>query len=200
MPGKNLADLGGVPLFVHAVRAAQGVAGIARVVVDSDSDTILATASQYGAHTLKRPAKLATNATTGDDLAYWQATAIPDADWLVQVVPTSPFIRPETITRALSREVVQGFDTITGLRSGTFYFWERGTPAYVGLPNSQDLPAVYWETTGLYLFRRAFALEYRRRVSRSNGGSILLSAIEALDINTEDDLEFARIVWRGLHS
>lgn len=201
LPGKSLADLGGVPLFTHAVLNAQQAKCVDRVVVDSDSDEILRIAAELGADTLKRPASMATNETTGDDLAYWQARNAGGADIVVQVVPTSPFIRPESIDAAIMR-LDAAWVSVTGVRVESLYRWCGGRPVYRDdagrLPNSNELAPTCWETTGLYVMDVEFVLSKRRRVSQ-DCRPFPLSRIEAIDINTQEDLDFARIVWRGMN-
>jgi len=203
LPGKNMADLGGMPLFAHAVKAAQAAVLVDRVVVDSDSDEILQIALELGSATLNRPADLATNKTTGDDLAYWQASNAGGASTIVQVVPTSPFISGATIDNAIRRLRPHGV-SVVGVRMEHLYLWTNGWPAYRSpsgeLPNSKDLPVSTWETTGLYAVATAYALRTHRRIDPDDCLFLALSQIEAIDINTAEDLEFARIVWAGMQA
>jgi CMP-N-acetylneuraminic acid synthetase len=203
LPGKNLLPLGGVPLFVHAVRAALAAEIVGEVWVDSDSEDVLQYGKEAGAQCLVRPASMGTNNTTGDDLAYWQASHAPHADAIVQVVPTSPFIQPGTIERAVDMLELTGVDSVVGVRSEQLYLWRHGVPAYPGngrLPNSNELHPTTWETTGLYVVKTEYALTSRRRVNPKNCGLVELSQLEAIDINTQDDYEFAEIVRAGLEA
>lgn len=201
LPGKNMADLGGQPLFTHAVRAAMQAREINRVIVDSDSDAILRIAKEIGAEQLKRPDYLATNATTGDDLARWQAGYVSDASIIVQVVPTCPFTRPETIDKAA--EACYSRLSAMAVREERVYEWANDLPRYRGLrdrlPGSDELIPRIRETTGLYAVRAECARIMGRRYVIDDCGFIPVSAIEAIDINTQEDLDFARIVWKGLH-
>ena len=56
IPNKNIIDFCGKPLLAWSIEQAKAVPGIASVWVTSDSDLILATASQFGARTIARPA------------------------------------------------------------------------------------------------------------------------------------------------
>lgn len=204
LPEKNMLPLGGIPLFMHAVRAAQQSRYVTAVVVDSDSEAILRCANEAGAWMLRRPKHLATNTTTGDDLAYNQVCWAKPTKFrrLVHVLPTSPFIRPETIDRAIEMAVENDVDSVAGVFTDQLYTWTDGRPDYRQngkLPNSQDLPATTWETTGLYVMRTSYVLTHRRRVNPEFCLLYPLSRIEAIDINTQDDYEFAQVVWRGLH-
>ena len=109
LPNKNLRELGGFPLILHTITTAQETIADT-VVVDSDSDEILRIGLIAGAKILKRPPYLANNTITGDDLAYWQAQSLPEYDIIVQVVPTSPFTKPETINKCIEH-VKSGYNS-----------------------------------------------------------------------------------------
>ncbi len=203
LPGKNLRMLGGIPLVCHAIRNALAAKEVDHVVIDSDSDEILAVGELAGAIPLRRPGDLATNDTTGDDLAFWQASAAPQAMVIIQVVPTSPFIKPESISEAASRIKSSRLDSTVGMHSEHLYCWAFGKPTYdmaLRLPNSQRLRPTVYETTGLYAFLQAYAIRTHRRMNIVNREAIWLSKIEAIDINTEEDFRFAEIVYKGMTS
>ena len=204
VPGKNLRMLGDRPLVGHAIRNAQQVGKIDVVVIDSDSDEILRVGESFGAVPWKRPAGLATNDTTGDDLAYWQSLLYPDAKILVQVVPTCPFTRPASIQRAIS--AIGGgilHDSAVGVISAPLYIWEALKPAYHRpqgrIPNSQEMEATFYETTGLYAVTVKYALSAHRRVS-PGVVPVFQYPIEAIDINTEADWELAKYIWAGMQA
>lgn len=200
LPGKNLRMLGDRPLVCHAIRNALKAKLVDAVVIDSDDDEILRVGVAAGAIPLKRPAELATNATTGDDLIVWQASNVPLAEAIVQVVPTSPFVLPESIDHGVT--CLGKWDSATGIRSDKLYRWEYCQPCYRRhgkIPNSVDLIDTTWETGGLYAMRAAYVREHGLRVAA--GLRIVgmeLSHTEAIDIDTEGDFIFAEIVWKGL--
>lgn len=202
VPNKNLQLLGDVPLFVHAIRHARATAAVTLTVVDSDSDEILALGQRHGAVPLKRPAALATNTATGDDLAHWQASNYPDSDIVLQVIPTAPFLTPASIGRAIQLIADTGVDSVVGVAQEVFYVWENGRPAYYRngtIPNSSELTPLVFETTGLYVNRTAAVLAHKRRLNPDSCRPLLLSKLEAFDINNPEDLELARVIWRGFH-
>jgi CMP-N,N'-diacetyllegionaminic acid synthase len=62
LPGKNLKILGDIPLFGHAIKLAQSIPDIARVIVSTDSPEIATAANALGADTpFLRPTHLATD-------------------------------------------------------------------------------------------------------------------------------------------
>lgn len=202
VPNKNLKLLGGEPLFTYAIKNALRASSISRVIIDSDSDEILDIGQALGAEPLKRPDELSTNLATGDDLAYWQASNYQDSDGVVQVVPTAPFIQPESIDKAAHILREGSFDSVVGVAEERFYFWKDGKPSYFDaegrIPNSFQLKPSVYETTGLYMNRTSYVLESKRRMNPNNLAPIQLSKLESIDINTPEDFEFAEIILNGL--
>jgi len=202
VPSKNLRTLGDRPLFCHAIGNALAAELVDHVVIDSDSDEILDLGKHYGAEPLKRPAELATNATSGDDLAFWQASSQPESEIVLQVIPTAPFLKPHSIDRAVAMLRTGEADSVAGVFSDVFYVWKAGRPAYYRsdgtLPNSNELSPTVFETTGLYANLTAAVLRTRKRMNPERVAPLFLSRLEAIDINTLEDFAFAEVVARGL--
>ncbi len=204
VPGKNLRRLGDAPMLAHAIRNARACALIDLVVIDSECDEILKVGQAYGARPLRRPAELASNAATGDDLAYWQASNYPHSRIVLQAVPTAPFIRPDTYGRAIQAIDQQDVDSVCAVFAEPMYQWRDGKPDYFRadgtIPNSFELPPVVFETTGLYVNRTQHVLRSKLRMNVRNCHPMPVSRLEAIDINTPEDFEFAEIVWHGLRT
>lgn len=206
LPNKNLRILGGAPLIVHSILNARK-SKATMVVVDSDSDEILNVGLACGTKILKRPPYLAHNEITGDDLAYWQAQNFPDSEIIVQVVPTSPFTKPETINKCID-DVILGNNSCFTMSLEKLYTWEQDEanvlyPEYyknTKLLNSSELSVTYVEHTGVYAFKTSFAFKYKKRIDPYSFGAVPISHMEKIDINYEDDFEFAEVVWKGLNS
>lgn len=203
VPGKNLRVLGDRPLFCHAIAIARGARHVDQVVIDSDCDAILAIGAEHGARALKRPAHLATNLATGDDLACWQASKAFGAEFVLQVVPTAPFLSPASVDRAVDMLREHGVDSVVGCRREALYLWRDGRPGYFredgSIPNSFDMEPLTWETTGLYANRTAAVLRQGKRMNPDSCLPLILDPIEAIDINTPEDFALAEALWRGLH-
>lgn len=208
LPNKNLRKLGGIPLIAHAIMNAQDSIADA-VYVDSEDRNILTVGLSLGTKVLERPPYLAHNGVTGDDLAYWQAQNFPETTVIVQVVPTSPFTKPETINKCIDN-VLLGYNSSFTITTERLYTWSNRNikggdilPDYWDrqgkIKNSNELPPTYVEHTGVYAFRRNYAFKFYRRLDPSNCKWVEISPIEKIDINYEEDFEFAEIVWAGLH-
>jgi len=203
LPNKNILELGDKPLFCHAIDIALNSKLIDEVVIDSDSDIILSKGAQLGAETLKRPYHLATNNIDGNDLAYWEASNYPESNIIVQIAPTSPFILPESVDKAIQLLINSKFDSVHGVFSDLFYEWDNDKPTYLiineVIPNSFDMKPFTYEVMGLCAVKTSYALVHKKRINVDSCLPCYLSRIEAIDINTQVDFDFAQIVWRGLH-
>jgi len=197
VPFKNLERIRGVPLFLWAANNLSRVLPQDRIHVDSDCEEILGMARCAGFPTIRRPAELATNAATGNDLMLWQASQI-EADVLIQHLPPMIFLRPQTIRAALSY-IEEGLDSVFGAHAEQVYAWSDQGPCYdvKALPNSFTLPTRFREGMGFYASRKQ-ALERERVRICGKHRMVLLDEFEQIDIDTPGDLEFARTLAAGL--
>jgi sialic acid synthase SpsE/CMP-N-acetylneuraminic acid synthetase len=111
VPGKNLEEVAGIPLIGWAARAvriaAEDLAGGPHVVVCSTDDESIGTAAvTWGAVApFMRPAELATDDATSVDVAIHALDALEAEGQafraVVLVQPTSPFIDPADLRRAI---------------------------------------------------------------------------------------------------
>ena len=65
-PGKNIHAVLGRPMCAYPLMAAKASRHISNTFVSTDSETIGALASEYGAQLIKRPAELATSTALGE--------------------------------------------------------------------------------------------------------------------------------------
>lgn len=201
VPSKNLKLLGDKPLFYYAIQNALNAKYVDEVVIDSDSDEILELGERYGANKLKRPIELATNFATGDDLAYWQASNRQNSEIVLQVIPTAPFLKSKSIDDAILLLKNSNVNSVVGTYQEAFYLWQNNKPSYYvngKIPNSKDLEPLTYETTGLYINKTSFVLKHKKRLDPNSCLPHNLSKIEAIDINTIEDFEFAEIIMKGL--
>jgi N-acylneuraminate cytidylyltransferase len=202
IPRKNMQLLGRLPLVGHSIIAATRSRHSPTVVVDSDDAQTLNLALSFGVRALDRPAELARDETTADELAYWEASSYVDADVYVQLMPTCPFIKASTISHAINTLVGSDADSVAAVRREVVYEWDDDGPAYFNkdgsIPPSQDKKPIVHEM-GLYVSRMAYVLEAKKRANPESCLPVFLSKLEAIDVNWPEDLEFARILWKGLY-
>lgn len=108
LPGKNIRPLGGMPLIVHTIRAAQQARAISRVVVTTDDAGIAAVARDHGAEIpFIRPAEFASDTSPAID-TYLHACATlehqgaPTIKELTVLLPTAPLRTAADIDAAVT--------------------------------------------------------------------------------------------------
>ena len=169
--------------------------------LDSESEEILGFAPYLDYIPLKRDAALATNKTDGHQLFYNEIKQVC-ADIYIQILCTSPFIKPETIETGIDILLSHPeYDSVVLVKKEKQYLWDGEQPTYDKnrIPNSVDLPDTVIETMGLYIIRGECALKQKMRYGNR---VYLLEAqpIEAIDINSPEDLSLADYVARGIRA
>jgi len=130
IPGKNVTDLGGVPLLAWTARAALA-APLARVVLSTDDTAIADVGRDEGLDVpFVRPAALATDDASSLDVALhaleaieaMEAQAALDAGTVVEpydaimlLQPTTPFRSKADISAAIAQLDVTGADSVIGV-------------------------------------------------------------------------------------
>ena len=210
LPGKNLAELAGVPLLAHAVRFAASVPEITRCVVSTDDDEIAAVAGAYGADVpFRRPAELASDDTPmAPVLRHALAAVDSDAepvDLVVLLTPTNPVRSASDVSAAIARLDTSDVDGIVsvsephfhpvfvGVRSGDGDLVTRYFDAGTGLTRRQDTDRFLRINGQFYVWRADFV----RRLQRSwldEGRHLGFETDDfvAADVDTPADLERLR--------
>src|SRR3954447_17249898 len=107
LPGKNLKELGGVPLVGHSIAAARTVSQVRRIVVSTDDEQVATVSRSLGADVpFLRPPELATDsAPTGPVVAHALQVAEAEAgasyDAVLLLEPTSPVRDPARLADAV---------------------------------------------------------------------------------------------------
>lgn len=202
-PGKNYRPLGGVPLFHHIVRALLECPSVTQVVIDTDSDVIAGDVRRHFSQVrlLERPAHLCGDAVPMTDILWHDVEQVPAA-WYLQTHSTNPFLRAETIERALqawweAQPVHDSLFTVTRLQAR---LWDhRGHPMNhdpAVLRQTQTLEPVYVENSSLYVFPASLIRSRRRRIGER---PLLfeLDPLEAIDLDEERDLAMAELLMQA---
>ena len=202
VPGKNYRDMEGKPLYAYIVEALLACPEIDKVVVDTDSPTILAGLAENYPEVvrLERPEHLRDGMIPMNQILLHD-TAQVQADYYLQTHSTNPLLRSETISSAIqeflaSRDEYDSLFSVTRLQ--TRLYWQDGR-AVNHNPNellrTQDLPPVYEENSCIYLFTREKLAERNHRL----GDAPLMyeiDAAEAWDIDEELDFQIAGYLVR----
>lgn len=169
--------------------------------MDSESEDVLSYGRQLGSRIIQRDKALASNTTDGNVLFYNEIQQVK-ADIYIQVLCTSPFIRPETIQNAVNYLLEDDtIDSVVLAKEEKRYKWNEGQPLYPidSIPNSFDLPSEISEAMGLYVIRGRTAEMTKRRIG--NAPKLIFGTpLELVDVNTEEDFQLALVIARGMHA
>ncbi len=213
LPRKNLAMLGGHPLIAWSIASAKAAKSVGRTIVSTDDEEIAEVARHYGAEVpFLRPKELAQDDTL--DLPVFQHALgwLADTEGyrpelIVQLRPTSPLRKQDMIITAMALMVLysdtDSVRSITTCKEHPFKMWRdtgrnhRITP-YIRAHSAdlhneprQRLEKAFWQTGHLDVIRRSTISELNS-MTGSNVGNHFLDRRYCIDIDTQDDLEFAR--------
>ena len=196
---KNLRYLCGKRLYERALRILLSCKEIDKVFLDTESEEMYNLVDYLPIHFMKRNPELANNKTDGHTMFMNEVNNYPDADIYVQLLCTSPFVKPETIDNAIRiLKENANYDSAILMKKDKFYFWEDGKPKYNinHIPNSKDLPETLIESMGLYIQTKESALKTNRRYG--DKPYLIYGELEELiDVNNPEDLQFAEVYANG---
>ena len=116
-----------------------------------------------------------------------------DADVYVLAHATSPFIKVSSIENALSHILSGENDSAFSAERIQTFAWYQGKPINYDLrdiPRTQDIEAIWVETSAFFMFKKEIFTFYNRRIG-FNPFIQEVSGIEAIDIDEPKDFELA---------
>ena len=168
IPGKNLQEVGGHPLVVRCIQAAQASHRVTRVVVSTDDDAIANVSRDAGAEVVQRPKAIAGDSASSESalLHALDELAIPaqspnglEAN-LVFLQCTSPFTTGAEIDKVLAALDQPEINSSFAVAPWHGFLWRADGDGINHDPNSprqrrQDLEPSYLETGAIYAMRTA---------------------------------------------
>jgi CMP-N-acetylneuraminic acid synthetase len=209
IPHKNIQELAGHPLLAYRVRTALTLAGPEDVWITTDSDRYAAIAESYGATVpFVRPAELATDSTGSADVVLHAMDVARsmgrDYDAVGLLEPTSPFVLPRTLSKAVERlgdaTPAQAIVATRAVRPSSFYV-QRSTlyldqlaaRLATGVLRRQDEEVEVTPSGGFYIARWDSFLHTRTFYTPTTL-SHLVDETEELEIDEPIDWEWANFL------
>jgi len=200
IPRKNLAFLGGKTLLEIGV-AKLFLSGCDEVFVSTDDQEISECAREYGAQIINRPSEISedTSSTESVILHAINSLRIDPANTLVIHQITSPMITVKSIVFCINSLENSKFNSaISVFQESPFIWvenefqeWEPNNHNRASRPRRQDLAKSGIETGGIYVAKVKAIIEQLNRFPVPTI-CVPVSYIEAIDINTEADLNDVR--------
>jgi len=200
LPQKNTkAFTNGKPLCHYILSTLLTVDGIDEVYVycsNSDIQHFIPNGVNY----LKRSELLDQDTTSMSEvLAYFSKEV--DADIYVMTHTTAPFIKKESIERGLEAVRSGNYDSAFAAKKLQDFLWKDGEPFNYQLdniPRTQDLPPLYEETSGFYIYERDVMTKFHRRIG-NNPYIVEVGEIESIDIDEPEDFLIADAIYNHIY-
>ena len=198
-PGKNIRLLGNKPLLQYELDSLIETNLCDNIFVFCSDDSILRFLPKGVAY-LKRSSYLDLP-TSNFNQIFAEFMNKVDSDIYVYAHATAPFVSVETIKRCIKAVVSGEYDSAFCAIKLQDYLWTEKGPLNFdasNLPRTQDLPVIFQETSGVYVFKKEVFLQYGRRVG-IKPYICEVNSKEAIDIDEPEDFEFAELVEKASH-
>jgi CMP-N-acetylneuraminic acid synthetase len=195
VPGKNYRPLAGKPLFQHIIATLLQVPQISQVVVDTDSEPVMAGLREHFPEVviLERPAHLREDNVPMNEILMYDTSCV-EADHYLQTHSTNPLLSAATLGRAIDTflKAYPAYDSLFSVTPMQTRLWDAQGKAINHNPDillqTQDLPPVYEENSCIYMFTRQNLVERGNRLG-VHPLMFAMDAAEAWDI--DEELDFA---------
>lgn len=191
LPHKNILPIGEHPLCWYVPNSLMRVKEIDEVYVYC-SDSKVKEYLPDGVNLLLRDSRLDADEIKGADI-YEAFIKQVDADVYVLAHTTSPFLRADTISNAVAKVHSGKYDSAFTAQKIQTFAWYKDEPINYTLddiPRTQDMEPIFVETSGFYIFKKDLFSKYGRRIGFTPYIQEV-DAIEAVDIDTKEDYDFA---------
>jgi CMP-N-acetylneuraminic acid synthetase len=192
---KNFRRFGKEPLFKHTLLKFKKH----EVYVDTDSqdiiDMVLSDKRLKHVHVFHRRETLRGDKISVCDLIKDFIDRFNIQEPIAQIHVTSPFLTLRTLEEAYNK--IDDYDSVVSCNAHNSRFWREEQYGMcpvnhnpVKMEQTQDLPTLYEENSCFYIFQPYVIMNLGSRVGK-NPYFYPISKIESIDIDTEDDWEFA---------
>jgi CMP-N,N'-diacetyllegionaminic acid synthase len=214
LPGKNIRALGGRPLIDWSIDTGKSIPEVCDILVSTDDPKIQEVAKGLGAYSpWLRPKELSSDNSSSVDAALhaldWYESKHGIVDGLLLLQPTSPFRRIEKIQTGVDLFSTHDSDSVLGVSpthahpKWTFTIKNNILSPFLsnhGLnTRSQDLESAYVINGSFYLISPSALREAKSFFIDGALPLVINSSIESLDIDTEQDWEYAEYYLNKLN-
>lgn len=199
LPNKNtLSFKNGNPLCSYILNSLLVVDRIDEIYVYCSDDRIISYLPK-NVRFLKRSEALDSSNTSMNEVLRAFVDDV-HSDIYVLAHATSPFILPKSIEKALFRVTSGENDSAFSVIQLNEFLWtDKGPLNYdlANIPRTQDLPLMFAETSGFYIFKRDLLKIHKRRIGFTPY-KYFLDKIQAIDIDDKHDFNLAEAIYQTL--
>lgn len=196
LPQKNTKSFtNGSPLCTYILNTLTQINGIDEIYVYCSNEEIIKYLPE-GIKYLKRNQNLDLDTTKMNEVLSRFASDVP-ADIYVMTHTTAPFIGKNSIEKGLAAVKYGEFDSSFSVMKLQDFIWKDNKPLNYSLnaiPRTQDIPPLYKETSGFYIYKQEVINNLNRRIGE-NPYLVEVNEIESIDIDEEEDFILADAVY-----
>lgn len=196
LPQKNIKNFtNGKPLCQYILHTLSECTAIDEIYVYCSNPVI----QEYlipGIKYLQRSAALDRDVTAMNEVLKAFAGDV-DADIYVMAHTTAPFIGREAIEKGIEAVAGGKYDSAFSVKKLQDFIWKDGAPfnyELENIPRTQDLPPLYMETSGFYIYNASVINEMGRRIGQ-NPYLVEVGEIESCDIDEKEDFVIADAIY-----
>lgn len=122
------------------------------------------------------------------------------ADVIILAHVTSPFLKKASIEKCVTSVLSGEYDSAFTATKVQDFLWRDGKPMNFtpeSVARTQDLPVIYKESVGCYVFTKESYIKLKRRIGM-NPYICEISKVEEMDIDYPDDFEMANAVYMNM--
>lgn len=152
-----------------------------------------------GVNYLKRSEDLDQDSTKMNEVLQAFARELP-SDIYVMTHTTAPFIKSSSIKKGLEAVLSGEFDSSFAVKKLQDFLWKDGRPFNYELdniPRTQDLPPLFEETSGFYIYKSNIITNLNRRIGQKPF-LVEVGEIESIDIDEPEDFKIADAIYNHI--
>lgn len=198
---KNIRPFAQSSLLEIKVRQLLRLPELDGVVVNSNSDEMLDIARSLGAEAVKRDEYYATSSVSMNEV-YQNMAENMNCDTVLFADATNPLISDKTISEMIEqwKTLDSRYDSIATVHAVKEFLWLDGKALNYdpdNKPRSQDLPNIQALNYAVHILPRQLMIQ-KRDIIGYVPKFVEISAIEATDIDTQTDFEFAEYMYNTI--
>ncbi len=200
IPKKNIKLLAGKPLISYPIKLAKSIKEIDRIIVSTDSEEIAEIAKKHGAEVpFIRPAELARDSTPSlpvlqHCVRFLETHENYKADIILQLFPTSPFLRKETVIKAINLLQNKECNSVVSVEEdyGRFWNYSKFKKRHITFypkkrVNRQYYKPLFRENGAIYFSKYNVIINKNKIVDDKSIKFIVMKPNELIDIDTLED-------------
>lgn len=205
LPKKNLAEIAGTPLIVHAIRKCHASGLFDEVWVNSEHSDFGPIAEAEGARFHQRPEALGDNNATSEQFVA-EFLEHHDCTFLFQVHSIAPLLTVADVKSFAERVLQDDCDALMSVVEENLECMFEGRPVnftFAEKTNSQDLVPIQRIVWAITAWRReTFLAAAKTGQCATYAGRVACAPVSRMAghvIKTQDDLDIAKAMWPVIH-